>query len=291
MGCASSTPQHYPTQQYDEAAAKCHGILGLDVGLWEQWVFVFAKHRQLDAITPHIPKSNPTLSMAVYEMVLNHFVNTNVAMLRRMLDEWPPHLYNIRTIITTVKQKAAEQRTPPHAVMLLRETLAELYTRHGDYDKALHTYLQLKRGNIFALIRGHDLFTSIADRIPLLMAFNAAEAIDMLVEHVERIPVATVVQQLDDPAHGRWRHAYLDALFRKDAHIGADFHEQQVELYAEYDRPRLLTFLRQSNYYPLEKALDICRRRDLIPEQVRLSVHGTCVRARKAGLCVCVTWL
>jgi len=42
----------------------------------------------------------------------------------------------------------------------------------------------------------------------------------------------------------------------------------QVELYAEYDRTKLLPFLRQSNYYPLERALKICQDRDLVPEMV-----------------------
>lgn len=99
-------------------------------------------------------------------------------------------------------------------------------------------------------------------------------------------------------------HAYLHALFLSDPSAGADFHELQVNqtyyytdcvmlcqflwthssvsvsfslslpsqvgLYADFDPPRLMPFLRQSNFYPLEKALHECEKRDLIPEFVYL---------------------
>ena len=63
---------------------------------------------------------------------------------------------------------------------------------------------------------------------------------------------------------------YLDLLFKKDPHAGQEFHALQVPLFAEFDRPRLLPFLRSSNYYPLQKALDVCQERSLIPEMVFL---------------------
>lgn len=43
-----------------------------------------------------------------------------------------------------------------------------------------------------------------------------------------------------------------------------------MDLYAEYEPERLMTFLRASNFYDLEKALRICRERDYVPEMVFL---------------------
>jgi hypothetical protein len=63
-------------------------------------------------------------------------------------------------------------------------------------------------------------------------------------------------------------HEYLHQLFVKDPQIGKDFHELQVLLYAEYDYKQLLPFLRQSNFYPLEKAYKTCEERQLYPEMV-----------------------
>lgn len=41
-----------------------------------------------------------------------------------------------------------------------------------------------------------------------------------------------------------------------------------MELYAEFDYPKLLEFLRASHYISLEKAYKICEQRDLVPEMV-----------------------
>lgn len=80
------------------------------------------------------------------------------------------------------------------------------------------------------------------------------------------LQISTVVNQLKD--YPRFLHTYLHALFKFDPHRGSDFHELQVALYAEYDYKMLLPFLRQSNYYPLEKAYKVCEGRGLVPEMV-----------------------
>jgi len=61
---------------------------------------------------------------------------------------------------------------------------------------------------------------------------------------------------------------YLHALFVKEPHMGAEFHELQVSLYAEYDRKALLPFLRGSNEYRLEEALKVCEINNLYSEMV-----------------------
>lgn len=63
---------------------------------------------------------------------------------------------------------------------------------------------------------------------------------------------------------------YLDRLYRKDLNLGKDYHHLQVSLYAEYDRPKLLPFLRLSTEYGLQGALEECQQRSLIPEMVFL---------------------
>lgn len=48
-------------------------------------------------------------------------------------------------------------------------------------------------------------------------------------------------------------HKYLHKLFKRDHHKGQKYHERQISLYAEFDRPNLLPFLRDSTHCPLEK--------------------------------------
>ena len=46
---------------------------------------------------------------------------------------------------------------------------------------------------------------------------------------------------------------YLDGLFERDPKAGAEYHERQVDLYAQYDPDKLLPFLRSCNDIPLQK--------------------------------------
>lgn len=68
--------------------------------------------------------------------------------------------------------------------------------------------------------------------------------------------------------HRQFLHIYLDALFDRDHHLGFEFHDVQVELYAEFDYAKLLGFLRASHYISLEKAFRVCEKKDLVPEMV-----------------------
>lgn len=63
---------------------------------------------------------------------------------------------------------------------------------------------------------------------------------------------------------------YLDALFDKDPQFCHPYSDRMVELYAAFDMKRLMPFLRASNYYDLEKAYNICKERDYVPEMVFL---------------------
>jgi len=63
---------------------------------------------------------------------------------------------------------------------------------------------------------------------------------------------------------------YLDALFSRDPHLTFDFSDLQVDLYAEYDPGRLIDLLRASSHYSLEKAYEICKKKDYVPEMVFL---------------------
>lgn len=77
-----------------------------------------------------------------------------------------------------------------------------------------------------------------------------AYAINSL-NHVSFSQPKRVVQQLKP--RPQFLHTYLDALFERDPHLGYEFHDIQIELYAQFDYSKLLDFLRASNYYSLEK--------------------------------------
>lgn len=65
-------------------------------------------------------------------------------------------------------------------------------------------------------------------------------------------------------------YMYLDALFLTDPIAATEYSDELVDLYAEYEPPRLMDILRKSTSYGLEKAYNICKARDYVPEMVFL---------------------
>ncbi|KAJ7428026.1 hypothetical protein WISP_02166 [Willisornis vidua] len=94
------------------------------------------------------------------------------------------------------------------------------------------------------------------------------KAVDMLLDNEDKISIDRVVEELEN--RPELQHVYLHKLFKRDHHKGQRYHEKQISLYAEYDRPNLLPFLRDSTHCPLEKALEICQQRNFVEETVYL---------------------
>ncbi|XP_048576551.1 vacuolar protein sorting-associated protein 41 homolog isoform X2 [Nematostella vectensis] len=249
---------------YEQAARVCVKVLGEDKKLWEDEVYKFARKKQLKAIAPYIPRGNLRLSKAIYEMVLDDFLKTDSKKFQDLVKEWPADLYSVQTIIAAVQEQLEAE---PENIILL-ETLGEMYTYLKRYDKSLAIFLKLRHPDVFNLIHQHNLFKSVQENIVMLMEFDAERAVKMLIENVDKVPVEDVVRQLSK--RNELLHLYLDSLYQKDPQAGMDFHELQVGLYAEFNRSRLLPFLRSSNYYPLQKALADCEQRHLIAEMVFL---------------------
>ncbi|EAU82714.2 vacuolar protein sorting 41 [Coprinopsis cinerea okayama7 len=98
--------------------------------------------------------------------------------------------------------------------------------------------------------------------------WQQSEAIQLLTNNIHSIPINRVVQQLQNKPY--YLFLYLDALVEKDPHLVSAFADLQVRMYAEFAVSRLIDFLRTSTYYNLEKAYNVCKERDLVPEMVFL---------------------
>uniref|UniRef100_A0A668V8B8 Vacuolar protein sorting-associated protein 41 homolog n=1 Tax=Oreochromis aureus TaxID=47969 RepID=A0A668V8B8_OREAU len=262
------------TGDYDSAARKCQKVLGKNMELWENEVYRFKTIGQLKAISQYLPRGDLRLRPAIYEMILHEFLKTDYEGFATLIREWPGDLYNNMAIVQAVTDHL--KRDPTNSTLLT--TLAELYTYDQRYDRALEIYLRLRHKDVYQLIHKHDLFSSIEDKIVLLMDFDKEKAVDMLLDNEDKISIDKVVEELAD--RPGLLHVYLHKLFKRDHHKGQKYHERQIGLYAEYDRPNLLPFLRDSTHCPLEKALEICQQRNFVEETVfLLSRMGNCRRA------------
>ncbi|GAA5814860.1 hypothetical protein MFLAVUS_008363 [Mucor flavus] len=263
-------------KRYEEAAKNCPDVLNSDKKLWEDWVFRFTELGELRAVAPYIPIKDPQLSSTVYEIALAWFLKSDHIALRDTIRKWPKTLYNLSNVIVAVEDYKRKDKDN----QVLLECLADLYTYNNQPDKAIEYNLRLRRPNAFELIQEYNMFDAVKDKAVLLMEFDQhllekeetntkpskMPAVQLLVKNTDAIPPEKVVKQLN--RHRQFLHIYLDALFDRDHHLGFEFHDIQVELYAEFDYAKLLGFLRASHYISLEKAFRVCEKKDLVPEMV-----------------------
>ncbi|XP_045167945.2 vacuolar protein sorting-associated protein 41 homolog isoform X2 [Mercenaria mercenaria] len=251
-------------RRFEDAAKLCVKIFGKNKDLWEAEAYKFARMNQLKWLAPYLPKDDPRLSPAIYEMVLNDFLHTNCKVFLQLVKEWQCTLYNIQAIIKVVIDRLDRDRNNRD----LLHALAELHGYERAFDKALAIYLKLKDRDVFVLIHKHNLFESVSDKIVQLMEFDQDAAVTMLLNNLDKIPVDKVVRQLEK--RPKYLYVYLDKLAMKDQQSIKSFATQMVKLYAEYDRPKLLPFLRGSVQYNLDMALNEVKVREFKPELVFL---------------------
>ncbi|MED6206016.1 Vacuolar protein sorting-associated protein 41 [Stylosanthes scabra] len=257
-------------RKYGEAASLCPKLLRGSASAWERWVFHFAHLRQLPVLVPYMPTENPRLRDTAYEVALVALA-TNPAYHKDLLStvkSWPSVIYSALPVISAIEP----QLNTSSMTDSLKEALAELYVIAGQYDKAFSFYADLMKPEVFDFIDKYNLQDSIREKVVQLMMLDCKCAVHLLIQNRDLISPQEVVKQLlnaDVKCDYRYfLHLYLHSLFEVNPHAGKDFHDMQVELYADYDPKMLLPFLRSSQHYTLEKAYEICTKRELLKEQV-----------------------
>lgn len=265
--------------QYQTAAKASPAILGNNAKAWEDWIFLFTEKGQLEAIIPFVPVEIPKLSKLVYEVILVHLLRKDPENMLKMIRKWPSDIYNVSAVISATQDRLT--RINDDSNVILMTCLSELYILNHQPGKALAYYLRLRKPEVFELIKDHNLFTDVQDQVLLLIEFDDelnpyhalstkehGIAINLLVEHTHSIPVSSVITQLSN--HRRYLATYLDALFHVDPLLATDYSDLHVDLFAEFDRKRLMEYLRASDTYSLAKAYKICSDADFVSEMVYL---------------------
>lgn len=270
----------FAENDFNRTASLAPRVLAKDGLAWEEWIDKFANRQQLAAIAPSVPTRNPRLSHETYETVLGGLLLHDQTALLSTIKSWPADVYNLDVVTNAIRSEQSGGTNND----LLVEAMAEVYLTNRQPAKALPYLLRLHRPDVFDIIREHNLFSAIQDQVLPLVEFDReirntqrssstpsgshGPAVRLLVDHLHSIPMERVTRQLD--GHPEYLYAYLDAIFQKDAQLCMPYSDRMVELYASFDTARLMTFLRASNFYDLEKAYRTCREYDLVEEMVFL---------------------
>ncbi|WPG97400.1 Hypothetical protein R9X50_00017500 [Acrodontium crateriforme] len=216
-------------------------------------------------------------------------------------------------------ETSGQKKEDPDRRILL-EALAKLYIGSGQVRQALRCFIDAQNAEAaFNLIREEKLMDGIGDDIPgfiLLRVTNdqlknatlaeleeaSSEAMQLLALEAYRGTVApeNVIQQLQKSPRARALKPFLYMYFRalwlglgdddspkpkgsqqeEGRALVQDHADLAVELFADYNRDLLMTFLRSTSVYSYDKATTICEQNHYIPELVYiLSKTGQTKRA------------
>jgi vacuolar protein sorting-associated protein 41 len=282
------------------AGQVCGKVLGTS-SRWEHWVWTFAGAHKFDEITPYIPTTQlqPPLPSTIYEVVLGHYISHNRPRLRELLDQWPPELFEIKTITTAlenelryrnIREDSVEDGEQGRDWRIVMESLGKLNVADGRPREALKSYISLHDADAaMGLIKEYHLVDAVADDIPGLILLRVSkeqlwsasikeleeatsEAIALLINEAQHglLQPEVVIHQLEEKELPLYLFFYLRSLWRGDGLIQEpeqnrerlvsesrslvdDFADLAVKLFANYDRPLLMEFLKTSTFYNFEK--------------------------------------
>uniref|UniRef100_A0A1I7X631 RING-type domain-containing protein n=1 Tax=Heterorhabditis bacteriophora TaxID=37862 RepID=A0A1I7X631_HETBA len=231
---------------------------------WEWAVGVFERVRLCTLLAEVLPTANPQLEPECYESVLHAALYNDVRLFKRLVQQWNPDLYRAvfwiyyqvvlsslgslagLTLLRIKEAALASEQTnsslSPKDEVLLYHALAHLYVYERKFDCAIKIYMNLKDQQIFAIVDKYQLF----------------ELKDLRWELCEREVRESEGRELF------FQMAYLTKLLNKNE--GIEFADQAVRLYAEYDRKKLLPFLRKNENYHISRALEVCRQKNYVEE-------------------------
>ena len=231
---------------WDGASRACGKVLATP-DRWKHWVYVFASADRFEEISEHVPTTHmqPPLPSDVYEVILANFIATNRPRVRRLLERWPPELFNIRPVTTALENQlkfrdvridSVEDGVVGRDWRIVMESLGKLYVADGRARDALKCYIKLQDADsAMGLIKEFHLVDAVADDIPSLVLLRVtkeqkrsasiaelrettSEAISLLVDEAQHglLRPDVVVKQLQAKDMPLYLFFYLSSLWRGD---------------------------------------------------------------------------
>lgn len=254
---------------------------------WNQWGWIFSKSGHTDELALRLPASSGLqIEGRLYESILIGFINEGrhndlIVYLRK----WSVEMYDFGVIKRYIEDLLHDK--PPQELGL-RKTLADLYIKSGDHISAVHHLLILHDPSVLDLVSHFHLLPSFVNELPEILTVNLkgkeeldlaplpiiretmANAISIVVQARHEVIPDDVVKQIMKHKMEVVAFLYLEQLNAVDTFASQKFGDLQARLYAEFDRPKLIGFLKKNSNYNLESAAQVCESRGYTPELVYL---------------------
>lgn len=254
---------------------------------WTQWSSVLIKSSHVPDLTRIIP-TDPrwNLPKGIYTQILRYWIENslNLDEVYNLLEKWSLELFEVKQVTATIEELL--ESDPGNA--RLRRQLCSLYERAFEPAKAVPHLAKLKDANIIPLLAEHHILPLFISQIPSFarLRFDNESDIDrlpvdklevqleditqILVDSRHEIPPATILKLMDESHLDIMSYFYLEKLLGIDELIVKSFGDDQIRLYSQYNRPKLLPFLIGHDNYDISKAIEACEMSAFVDELVFL---------------------
>lgn len=253
---------------------------------WNHWGWLISRAGFSDWLAPFLPL-DPKLGVErqLYEFILTRFIDEdNLNELLSYLKKWVVDLYDFALIKRYIEDLL--QDNPP-AEEHLRRTLADLYVASGDPVSAVHHLIVLRDTSVLDLVSRNHLLSKLLPQIPdlLIISFSSVEelnlaplsiakerlarAIHIVVRARNEVSAKAVLKEIMNRKNmDVVAFLYLEHLHAIEPYESYQFGDLQARLYAQFDRPKLLKFLKKNRNYNYEAMVEVCESYSYIPELV-----------------------
>lgn len=252
---------------------------------WNLWSDIFIKSDhifELTVIIPTDPRWN--LKKSIFTDILTYWLEKEDEKFYQLLKNWDSELYDVKSL--THKMEHMLEIQPENA--RLRHEICRVYENSLEPNKAIPHLCALKAPNIVEFLDKHHILTTFTSEIPKFLKLrfakesdietlpipeieeNLSPIVDILVERRYEIFPNTIVKLMIRERLGIMSFLYLEKLATIDELLVKGFENTRVELFSQFDRPKLLPFLVANNNYDISKAIDICESNAFVDELVYL---------------------
>lgn len=254
------------------------------VSTWVTWATIFIRANHIDLLTNIIPTSAKlSLPLSIYNSILKYWMKEDQKKFYHLIETWDTELYPIKEIQSEVEEMLESQNENQR----LRRILTELYVKSYEPSKAVPHLIALQDPNIVHFLSVHHILANFVEDLPKLIGlkFEANEMatlpieqlylkvdtiVETLVNNIHELPPSQIIKLMAEAHMHFMNYFYLESLSTKDDLITQPFGDEQIRLYSQFNRDRLLPFLTKNNNYDIDKAVELCESNEFTEELVYL---------------------
>lgn len=252
---------------------------------WNSWCEAFIEAGHTEELTHVIPTDTRwNLHKSIFTQIASFWIYKDSDRFLDVMGQLDLELFDVKELEAVVEQYL--EMFPDEAKV--RRALCTIYEDTFEPAKAVVHLRELKDHNIVQFLGDNHILTCFVDEIPdfIKLRFQSKQDIERLPVEDIRGQLRDVIQVLVESRHeivpkriielmGKNQldiisYFYLEELSKIDDLLVKGFEDDIINLFSQFDRPKLLPFLMSNTSYDLGKAVQVCEMNAFVDELVYL---------------------